>query len=151
MRKIVVSVGVLALAMSLAGCVPSRSGDVYTRDEALREQSVRFGVVEQVRPVTIEGTRSGVGAAAGAVAGGIGGSTIGHGEGSAVAAVVGAVVGGVAGQAIEEGATKRQAMEITVRLDGGQIVAIVQETTETFSPGDRVKIVSGGGSSRVSH
>lgn len=151
MRKILVSAGALALASALAGCVTSRSGDVYTRDEALREQSVRFGVVEQVRPVTIEGTRSGVGAAAGAVAGGIGGSTIGHGEGSAVAAVVGAVVGGVAGQAIEEGTTKRQAMEITVRLDGGQVIAIVQETTETFSPGDRVRIVSGGGSSRVSH
>ena len=151
MRKALTSFTALALAAALGGCVTSRSGDVYTRDEALREQSVRFGVVEQVRPVTIEGTRSGFGAAAGAVAGGIGGSTIGHGKGSDVAAVVGAVAGGVAGQAIEEGATRRAAMEITVRLDGGQIIAVVQETTETFAPGDRVRIISGGGSSRVSH
>lgn len=151
MNRALASLTVLALAAALGGCATSRSGDVYTRDEALREQSVRFGVVEQVRPVTIEGTRSGVGAAAGAVAGGIGGSTVGHGSGSAAAAVVGAVVGGVAGQAIEEGTTKRGAMEITVRLDSGQIIAVVQETTETFKPGDQVRIVSGGGSSRVSH
>ncbi len=151
MMKILSLTATLALAAALAGCVTSRSGDVYTRDEALREQSVRFGVVEQVRPVTIEGTRSGVGAAAGAAAGGIAGSTIGHGEGSAVAAVLGAVAGGVAGQAIEEAGTKRQATEITVRLDGGQVIAVVQETTETFTPGDRVRVVSGGGSSRVSH
>lgn len=151
MRSTLIRAGVLALATTLAGCVSSRSGDVYTRDEALREQQVRFGVVEQVRPVTIEGTRSGVGAAAGAAAGGIGGSTIGHGSGSAAAAVVGAVVGGVAGQAIEEGTTQRQAMEITVRLDSGQIIAVVQETSEIFKPGDQVRIISGGGSSRVSH
>jgi outer membrane lipoprotein SlyB len=151
MTRKLAGAGVLVLVVGLAGCVTSRSGDVYTRDEAMREQAVRFGVVEQVRPVTIEGTRSGVGAAAGAVAGGIAGSTVGHGEGSAVAAVVGAVVGGVAGQAVEEGTTQRQAMEITVRLDSGQMVAIVQETTETFNPGDRVRIISGGGTSRVSH
>jgi outer membrane lipoprotein SlyB len=150
MRNTLVSFGVLALSAALAGCVSPRSGEVFSRDEALREQSVRFGVVEQVRPVTIEGTRSGVGAAAGAAAGGIAGSTVGHGRGAAAAAVVGAVAGGVAGQAIEEATTQRQALEITVRLDSGQIVAIVQETTETFAPGDRVRIVSGGGSSRVS-
>lgn len=141
----------LAVLALLAGCASPRSGQVYTRDDALREQTVRYGVVDTVREVTIEGTRSGVGAAAGAVAGGIGGSSVGHGTGSAVAAVVGALVGGLAGQAIEEGTTKKQALEITVRLQSGQVIAVVQETDEKFTPGDPVRVISGGGQSRVSH
>jgi len=139
-----------ALAV-LAGCAPSKSGSAYTRDEARREQSVRMGVVESVRQVQIEGTRSSVGPAAGAVVGGVAGSGVGSGRGSAVASVLGAVAGGVAGQAAEEAATRRTGVEITVRLDGGRMVAIVQEADEAFKPGERVRILSDGGVSRVTH
>jgi outer membrane lipoprotein SlyB len=142
---------VLAAAL-LAGCAATQSGTSYTRDEARREMSVRMGVVESVRGVTIEGTKTPIGAGAGAVAGGIAGSTIGHGRGSAVGAVVGAVAGGLAGGAIEEAATKRNGVEITVKLDNGQMVAIVQEDDGTeFRPGERVRILAGtSGGSRVS-
>ena len=139
-----------ALAV-LAGCAPSKSGSAYTRDEARREQSVRMGVVESVRQVQIDGTRSSVGPAAGAVVGGVAGSGVGSGRGSAVASVLGAVAGGVAGQAAEEAATRRTGVEITVRLDGGRMVAIVQEADEAFKPGERVRILSDGGVSRVTH
>src|SRR5690606_1071133 len=98
----------LTLAALAAGCATSRSGDVYSRGEALREQTVRLATVESVRPVTIEGTRSGIGAAAGGIAGGVAGSGVGGGRGAAIAGVLGAVGGGVAGQAIEEGATRRR-------------------------------------------
>ncbi len=151
MRAIVLTTSAAALLTILGGCAPSLSGDAYTRDQAGREQTVRMGVVESVRQVQIEGTRSGVGPAAGAVVGGIGGSTIGHGRGSAAAAVVGAVAGGVAGQAVEEAATRRTGVEITVKLDGGRLIAITQEAGETFRPGDRVRILSDGAVSRVTH
>ena len=63
---------VCAAALSaIAGCTTSKSGDVYSRDEALREQSVRRATVESVRPVTLQGTRSGVGAVAGGAVGGL--------------------------------------------------------------------------------
>lgn len=139
----------IAVAL-LAGCASSKSGDVYSRDQARREQTVRMGLVESVREVTMEGTKSPVGTVAGAAVGGIAGSTLGHGKGSAVTAVIGAVAGGLAGAAIEEGVTRRRALEITVKLDNGQFLAIVQEgDAAEFRPGDRVRLLSTGGETRV--
>ena len=137
-------------AAILGGCAPSQSGNVYSRDQVRQEQSVRMGVVDSVRHVQIEGTRSGVGPAAGAVVGGVAGSTVGHGRGSAVGAVLGSVAGGVAGQAAEQAGTRRNGVEITVKLDNGNMVAITQEADNTaFYPGDRVRVLSNGGVSRV--
>ena len=134
----------------LAGCATSKSGDVYTRDQARQEQTVRMGVIESLREVQLEGTKSPVGAIAGAAVGGLAGSTLGHGTGSTVAAVIGAVAGGLAGSAIEEGVTRQLALEITVKLDNGQFVSIVQEGgAGDFRPGDRVRVLSGRGESRV--
>jgi outer membrane lipoprotein SlyB len=138
------------LVVIVAGCAaPGLGGGSYTREQARREQTVRMGVVESVREVKIEGTRSGVGPAAGAVAGGIAGSGIGHGRGAALGAVVGAVAGGVVGQVAEQGVTARRGVEVTVRLDDGRMLAITQEADEAFRPGDRVRILSDGATSRV--
>jgi outer membrane lipoprotein SlyB len=142
--------GLVAIAV-LGGCAPSMSGGAYTRSQARTEQSVRLGVVESVRQVQIEGTRSSIGPAAGAIVGGIAGSTVGQGRGAAVGAVLGSVAGGVAGQAAEEATTRRTGLEITVKLDSGNLVAITQEADEVFKPGDRVRILSGSGVSRVTH
>jgi len=151
MRPIALLVAAAAVVTLLSACAPSMSGGAYTRDQARREQNVRLGVVESVRQVQIEGTRSGIGPAAGAVVGGIAGSTIGQGRGSAVGAVLGGVAGGVAGQAAEEIGTRKTGLEITVKLDGGTLVAVTQEADETFKPGERVRIVSDGTTSRVTH
>lgn len=149
-RFLVVMAGLAAIA-ALGGCAPSMSGSAYTRNQARTEQSVRMGVVESVRQVQIEGTRSSIGPAAGAVVGGIAGSGVGQGRGAAVGAVLGSIAGGVAGQAAEEAATRRTGLEITVKLDSGSLVAITQEADEAFAPGDRVRIISGSGVSRVAH
>ncbi len=134
----------------LTGCAaPGLGGGSYSREQARREQTVRMGYVESVREVKLEGTRSGIGPGAGAVAGGIAGSSIGHGRGSALGAVAGAVVGGIAGQAVEQSATAKRGVEVTVKLDNGTMVAIMQEADETFRPGDRVRILSDGATSRV--
>jgi outer membrane lipoprotein SlyB len=66
-----------------------------------------------------------------------------------VAAVLGAVAGGVAGHFIEQGVTAKRGVEVTVKLDNGSMVAITQEADETFRPGDRVRILSDGATSRV--
>lgn len=129
----------------LASCQSSLSGDTYSRDQARREMSVRMGTVEAVRAVTIEGTKSHVGTASGAAIGGLAG-----GRGSTAGAIAGAVVGGVAGALIEEGATRRSGQEITIRLDSGNVIAVVQEGDEKFNPGDRVKLVGSSGNTRVS-
>jgi outer membrane lipoprotein SlyB len=142
---------VATLSVLVAACASSNSGSVYKRDDARKVQTVKTGVVESVRSVKLEGTKSPVGTVAGGAVGGIAGSTIGHGRGSAIGAVIGAVAGGIAGSAVEEGVTRKDALEITVKLDGGSMIAIVQEADEQFHPGEKVRIVENGETSRVTH
>lgn len=145
------AVSALIVAAALAGCASSQSGSSYSRSQTRGEMTVRMGVVESVRQVTIEGSNTPVGTLAGGVIGGIAGSNVGGGRGSTVGSVLGAVAGGVAGSALEERTTKKQGVEITVKLDGGQYLAITQEADEQFRPGERVRILSGQGVTRVSH
>jgi outer membrane lipoprotein SlyB len=149
MKSLFVAVWVASAAI-LGGCATSKSGDVYSREEALKEQSVRLATIESVRPVTIQGTRSGIGAASGAVVGGVAGSGVGQNRGSSIAGVLGAVGGGVAGQALEEGATRKPGVEITVRLENGELRAIVQEESDKFIAGQKVRLLTAGGVTRVS-
>ncbi|OQW69180.1 MAG: hypothetical protein CTY27_00970 [Methylotenera sp.] len=142
---------IVLLSILTAACASSNSGSVYKRDDARKVQTVKTGVVESVRTVKLEGTKSPIGTVAGGAIGGIAGSSVGGGRGSAIAAVIGAVVGGLAGSAAEEGITRKDGLEITVKLDGGALIAIVQEADEQFSPGDRVRIVENADTSRVSH
>jgi outer membrane lipoprotein SlyB len=144
-------VGALAAFALIGGCASTSSGSVYSGGQARQEQTVRMGVVESVRQVSIEGSKSGVGAVAGGIVGGVAGSNVGGGKGSTIGSVLGAVAGGVAGSMIEQGATKKQGLEITVKLDNGELRAITQEADEAFHPGERVRLLSGGGVTRVSH
>jgi outer membrane lipoprotein SlyB len=66
--------------------------------------------------------------------------------------VVGAIAGAAAGSAVEEGVTRKQGLEITVRLDNGTLLAVVQEADVTFQVGDAVKVLTGSdGTTRVTH
>ena len=144
--------GALVATSVITGCASPSSGSVYSGGQAGREQTVRMGVVESVRQVTIEGSKSGVGTIAGGAIGGVAGSNIGGGNrGSAVGTILGAVAGGLAGNAIEQGTTKKQGLEITVKLDNGELRAITQEADEAFHPGERVRLLSGSGVTRVTH
>lgn len=151
MKKVLVAVGVTLVALISSGCVSNLTGDTYSREDARTPQTVRMGNVENARLVQIEGTKSPVGTLGGAVIGGVAGSTIGGGRGSVIAATVGALAGGLAGSAAEEGLTKTQGVEVTVREDDGQTRAYVQGVEEgvVFNPGDRVQILSVNGQSRV--
>ena len=153
MQERSLAIALMATALlGVAGCAaPPRGGADYRGYETRTEQTVRFGVVESVRAVRINPTDTGVGATSGAVLGGIAGSTVGRGHGSVAGAVAGAVIGGVVGSAVEKDANNRQGIEITVMLDGGRYIAVVQEADEDFRVGDRVRILSGRGSTRVSH
>lgn len=141
----------LSLSVVIGGCASSNAGDTYSRDETRRMQTVLTGTVESTRLVKVEGTQSGVGAGAGAVVGGIAGSSTGQGKGSSIGAVLGAVAGGVVGAAMEESTTRENALEITIRLDSGRIVSVVQTGKENFAPGDRVRVMEGAGNTRVTH
>ena len=135
----------------LGGCASGIGGKDYSREQARTVQEVQMGVVESVREVSVEGTKTPIGAGAGAVVGGVAGSTVGGGKGSIVGATVGAVLGGLGGAATEEAVTRQKGVEITVKLDSGRLIAITQAADETFRVGDRVRVLSGGGTTRVTH
>ena len=138
-------------ALGINGCADTVGSGEYGRQQVQVEQTVRYGVVEQVRPVVIQGDNTGVGAVAGAGLGGVAGSTIGHNTGSVAGAVGGAILGGLAGNAVEKSARKQNGVEVTVKLDNGQVIAVTQGADEQFYVGDRVRVLSGGGVTRVSH
>lgn len=142
----------LLTAGLLAGCAtPPPSGSVYHYGQAQHEQVVRMGTVESVRNVTIVNPESGVGTMGGAALGGIGGAQIGSGSGSAAASVAGAIAGGLIGNRVEANANQRPGLEITVRLDSGELRAITQAADEMFRPGERVRLLSDGYQTRVTH
>jgi outer membrane lipoprotein SlyB len=140
-------------ATALAGCAtPPHSGSVYRSYQTQNEQVVRMGIVESVREVTIANRDTGTGTMAGAALGGIAaGSNVGGGNGSAAAAIAGALAGGIIGNRIEANANNRRGFEITVKLDNGELRAITQEADELFQPGERVRLLSAGRTTRVTH
>jgi outer membrane lipoprotein SlyB len=142
---------ILASAFLVIGCASGTGGKDYSREQTRIVQDVQMGIVDSVREVNIEGTKTPIGAGAGAVVGGVAGSTVGGGKGSIVGAAVGAVLGGLGGAAAEEGITRKKGVEITVKLDSGRMIAIVQAADEEFRLGDRVRILSGDGTTRVTH
>ncbi|MGX4642160.1 glycine zipper 2TM domain-containing protein [Massilia sp. SYSU DXS3249] len=142
----------LSLAAVLAGCAtPPPSASVYRAYQTQNEQVVRTGTVESVRNVIIANTESGVGTMGGAALGGLAGSYAGSGRGSAAASIVGAIAGGLLGQRVEASANNRPGFEITVKLDSGELRAITQAADELFRPGERVRLVSNGYQTRVTH
>lgn len=145
---------IIATALStllLGGCAYNAGSRDYRGYQVMGEQAVRFGVVESVRDVRITPRDTGVGTVGGAALGGIAGSNVGGGSGQVAGAIGGAILGGIIGNNIEKSANERPGLEVTVLLDSGKYVAIVQEADEPFRPGDRVRIVSGRGATRVTH
>lgn len=137
------------LVTVLAAC-STTSPDVIQRGDAQRLSQVQDAVVINVRPVTVEGSQSGIGGASGAVIGGVAGSSVGGDRTSIAVGVLGAVAGAVIGNTAERFGTREQAYEIMVQLRNGERRAIVQaQGNETFQPGDQVVLVSTGGTTRV--
>jgi outer membrane lipoprotein SlyB len=139
----------LAAALVLSAC-STTSPDVVQRGDAQRLSQVQDATVLSSRPVTVDGSQSGVGGVAGGVTGAIAGSSVGGRREGQVVGVLGAVAGAVIGNAIERSATREDALEIIVQLRNGERRAIIQaKGTESFNSGDPVVLVTTGGKTRV--
>jgi len=143
----------LSAVTVLGGCAQQGLyGTSYSRSQVGQAQTVQYGTVESVTPVRIEGRTDGiVGSGTGAIVGGIAGNQIGGGR--TLATVVGAVAGGLVGQRVEQATTERQGQEITVRLDNGSVMSVVQEVEngQFFRPGDRIRVLGQGRSLKVTY
>ncbi|HYG05739.1 MAG TPA: glycine zipper 2TM domain-containing protein [Stenotrophomonas sp.] len=148
--KSLAGAGVLFVAaMTLAGCATHSTPSTFNRSEVGRAQSVEWGVIQNVRAVTIQNDSRGVATGTGAVLGGIAGSTIGgSSRANAAGAVAGAVAGGAAGNAMSRSA--RAGVEITVRLESGRTIAVTQDGNPAdYRVGDRVQVASDGVTTRI--
>jgi outer membrane lipoprotein SlyB len=130
----------MLIAALAAACAAPSSARMYSRHEARVAWNVKYGEVVDVDDAVIEGRRSPLGRVGGGIIGYQAGRTVGGGSGRAVAGAVGAVAGAVAGSAIEERATRQQAWQFTVELEGGRIISIVQARDQSFAIGERVRV-----------
>lgn len=149
MKRLLNSSLALIVVAALTACATS-SPDVIQRRDAQRMSNVVDATVLSVRPVTVDGNQSGMGAAAGGVVGGIAGSSVGGRREGAIVGVLAAVAGAVAGNAIERMGTREEAVEILLQLKSGERRAIVQaKASEVLAPGDAVILVTTSGKVRV--
>jgi len=136
-------------ALVLGGCT-SYKAKTYQSNQAMQSMRVKYAVVLEIREVDIQGQSTGTGSSSGAALGGIAGFG-GSSRGGIAGAVAGAVVGGVAGAVAEKSLQNKTGIEITYRLENGEVMALVQEqdSDNPISVGDRIRIMEGSFSSRA--
>jgi outer membrane lipoprotein SlyB len=133
----------------VTGCAPALSPNVYSAGDPMQAWKVAAGEVVEVRNVLRRHARAD-GHRGWWYIGYEVGRSIGDGSGRDIAGAVGTVAGAAAGRAVETAATRQQGIEITVRLDDGDTVAIVQSASVGFSSGERVNVLRrGNGQARV--
>ena len=150
-KKIMIICGVLALAL-FSGCASSQFETVPS-SAAGTTQSIDMGTVIATRTVKIEGNATNLGTYGGGVMGSAVGSTIGRGDGRTLASAGGAVAGAVVGRKVEKALSAKMAQEVTIELDDGRTVVVVQEMQEPpFQSGDRVSVMeTRTGIARIRH
>jgi outer membrane lipoprotein SlyB len=151
MKQRFITTVLAAAALSLTAACATSGPESYSQREVGATESVSYGTVESVRPVKLNEDHAPVGTIAGAAVGGLLGNQIGHGGGRGIATILGAVGGGFAGNAIEHKATEQNGEEVVVRLNTGATIAVVQGSSQSFQRGDRVRVLSGAGASRIEH
>ncbi|MDR2892347.1 MAG: glycine zipper 2TM domain-containing protein [Deltaproteobacteria bacterium] len=143
-------VATLLIITMLGGCA-SQGGQDYTRSQERGAMQIQRGVVTDVRVVQISEDSSLLGPTVGGVAGGFLGSLLGSGSGQVLGTIGGAAAGALGGAAAEKAVRDKNGYQITVRLDNGNEIAVVQDQDIPFQTGDRVRVLSGSGATRVQH
>lgn len=142
----------VVFVLAFQGCAASSKQTVPSSTSG-RLMSVNLGTVVATRDVVIEGEAGYVGRTSGVIAGSAVGQTLGKGSGRTLATAGGAVVGGIVGGMVEKELSSKQAQELTITMDDGGTVVVVQERKDIgFVEGDRVRVAHvGSGAAVVSH
>ncbi|MEJ2514797.1 MAG: hypothetical protein P8102_06165 [Gammaproteobacteria bacterium] len=137
-------VWILCCVALVAACAGSR-GPAYPESQAGTAWAAHEGEIVSLREVTLSGEETALGTIGGGAIGYAIGRSIGSGSGSRVAGAVGGVAGVVAGGELESAARTRPGLEITVALDRGDTVVVVQPADTNFVEGERVRVLLGRG------
>ncbi len=135
----------IATAAALAGCATGGAYQAGNYHNGLQAQSVLLGTVVSIEAVKAapRGQMNG-GGLLGLIAGAALGSAVGHGAGTTIAEGVGGLVGAVAGSKIENRGQQKAAEQVTVILQSGKMIAVVEQG-EKFHLHEVVQVVFSGG------
>lgn len=132
----------VAASLAVTGCATKPTGaHTVHRSETGRAHAVESGEVIYVRPVTIQGEVGGLGAVAGGAMGLALGNLVGGGRGQTVARTGGAIAGAAVGSAVEQNVTTVDGVEVTVLLQSGEVIVVIQSADEVFRKGDYVRVL----------
>jgi outer membrane lipoprotein SlyB len=135
------------------GCAETGSfgGPRYGDTEgAVVSESDRLGRIVAIDRIQVDDEyRLGIGTAIGAVAGGLLGRQFGSGGGRTAATVAGAAVGAAAGTVAEAKIKGRDAQRVTVRMETGGQVTIMQPIDDRLAQGMSVRVEGSGETARV--
>lgn len=145
MKKMLIT-AVLAIVCSGFGVPALAQYNPNLYHNGLQQQNVLLGTVVAVRPVQGQGGQT-IGAAVGGVAGAAIGHQVGQGIGKTVATAVGALFGAIAGGHIQQSVTTQSVADVTVRLNSGRLIAVVEHGY--LRPGQHVQVIYSGNTVRV--
>jgi outer membrane lipoprotein SlyB len=137
---------VAGLVLLAAGCQSHSNLPVYSASEANTVRTSQTGTVDSVRAVLIQGD-GGVRTSVGQNVGGSLGRAVATGGNpvTAVAGAAGSALGQIAGAAVEKNVAGTVGQEITVMMDDGSVVTVIQKNNPAFVGGERVQLVGSGG------
>lgn len=128
----------IAICAGALGCSSRSKLPVYDPSQVGTVISTEKGEIVAVRDVLIKPSSP---------AGGSVGSVIGAGAGRSVAtgnpAAVGGAVGAVLGSTVGAKADERRGEELTIALEGGQTIIVVQDQSDPpMAPGEKVQVLT---------
>jgi outer membrane lipoprotein SlyB len=128
--------------LAVGGCASSRSSlPVYNPSQVGTVMSTRKGQIVAVRDVIIKAPPPSNASIGSVIGGGVGRSAT-TGNPGAIGGAVGSVIGANVGARADE----KRGEELTIAVEGGYTVVIVQEQGDApFAPGEKVQIITGGG------
>jgi len=117
----IATVTTLGVAAVLTGCAnPPALSATATYGQTPREQIVRLGTVQAVRPLVIQND-----------------------------GIHDTIPGSRFDGTVELGVGKTDGLEITVQLDNGETRVVAQAADVSITSGQRVRMISGGGTTRI--
>ncbi|HSO07503.1 MAG TPA: glycine zipper 2TM domain-containing protein [Pelomicrobium sp.] len=145
---------VFLVSIALAGCA-GFGGTQYGEQSAPvatagTPETARYGTVTGLELVQVDqDAKFGVGTVVGAVAGGILGHQFGGGSGKTLLTIGGTLAGAAAGTAAESKLNKQDAQKVTVDMQTGGRLTIVQPPDSRLWKGMKVQVIGSGETARV--
>jgi len=141
-RSIVRSALAAFLALGMVGTALAQSNVA---------QTIRYGEVVSMEKTMVKDRSTGTGARTGATVGAVAGYALAGGRDRWLGALVGGAIGGAAGSGIEKSARKKRGFQLIILLEetGEEIGIQVKGKKQDFGVGDRVRLLTAGGETKV--